>query len=133
MNATTNFEAVSKLIAFAEANGFADKDVMDRATLLRATLARQLERSKAPSKKQMLNANLVRQLGEWADTLGHTFTVRDVAAWLQGNKDSESCSVQKATSLCTAAVKAGLLTRYTDGRSVLFGAASGEPEQDAEK
>ena len=122
----TNLDAVVALIDFAKSNGFADTAVLGKAGTLRATLARQLERSHEPSKKQMLNANLARDLGAWAVDLGHTFTVREVAKWLEGRADSESCSVQKATAICTAAVKAGYLTRYVDGRNVAFGAAVAE-------
>lgn len=128
----TNAVALADLIGFAQSMGYSNADALTRCKAHLASLEKSAAyRSSGPTKKQRANdAIIAKFIGHMRDT-GEAFTTAGLAAWVSENvEECKECSVQKATSLLTRAVKLGFITRATDGKKVIFALVETEENED---
>lgn len=118
----TNVAALSVVLDFALSHGLDDQAVVEKVQRHIAQLSKPAKKAEGPTKNQLINQNLIARIVDHMQTTGAAMTVKDVAAWLSENcgETVGLCSTQKATALLTQAVKAGLLSRTTDGKHVAF-------------
>lgn len=118
----TNASAIAALVDFAIANGCDNQEAIEKAQLHVAQLSKPAKKAEGPTKNQLMNQNLIARVVGHMQATGATMTVKDVATWLSENcgETVGLCSTQKATALLTQAVKAGYLSRVTDGKRIAF-------------
>ena len=111
----TNIQALSDLIAFAEANGYGNAEALGKMRHHLAQLSKPKAKSDLPSKTQRLNAELVEKVFEFvSDNPGVTAT--QVA---DGVGDPNITTPQKATILLSMLAGDGRVTReVVKGRAV---------------